>query len=102
MRMCTLVQPLQLFNSSFSRAFQVEATANKWLKVQVKYASFLSPPSGPLSPESPAALRVETGVSRGVKEERITQDTLQIKSVSSIICSDPSCDGAPLSGRCRR
>lgn len=77
--MCTLVQPLQLFNSSFSRAFQVEATANKRLKVQVKYASFLSPLSGPLS--SSLRLRCEwrQGVSCRVKEERITQDTLQIK-----------------------
>lgn len=39
---CALLHLLQLFNSSSSRTFQVEATANKWLKVQVKYVSFLS------------------------------------------------------------
>lgn len=39
---CALIHPLQLFSSSSSCTFQVEATANKRLKVEVKYVSFLS------------------------------------------------------------
>lgn len=80
----------QPFNGSFSRTFQVEATANKWLKVQAKYVSSLS-----LPPSEPTGKRrewgrdrvVSHGGQRGEDYSRYTPD----KSVSSIICCDPSC-----------
>lgn len=46
------------FNGSFSRTFQVEATANKWLKVQAKHVSSLSP--GPPSERHRQVPRVGT------------------------------------------
>lgn len=76
-RMCTDA-PTAAFSSSSSCTFQAESTANKWLKVQVKYVSFFSPLSQPLL-KSRAVLRAGTGFGCKVKEERITQDTLQIK-----------------------
>lgn len=75
---CALVHPLQLFSSSSSCTFLVETTANKWLKVQVKYVSFLSLLSRLLL-KLRVVLQAGTGVRYKVKEERITQDTLQIK-----------------------
>lgn len=87
---CALIHPLQLFSSSSSCTFQVKATANKWLKVQVKYVSFLSLLSQPLL-KPWVVLRAGTGVRCKVKGgedySRYTSD----KSVSLIIVSDPSC-----------
>lgn len=76
---CALTHPLQLFSSSSSRTFQVEATANKWLKVQVKYVSFLFSAVSAALKVSGCAASGDGGVTCKVKEERITQDTLQIK-----------------------
>lgn len=73
-----LLHPLRLFSGSSFCTFQVEATANKRLKVQVKYVSFLSLLSRTLL-GCRVGLRAETRVGRKVKGERITQDTLQIK-----------------------
>jgi len=67
-----------LFSRSSSLTFLVEARANKQLKVQVKYVSFLSLLSQTLL-KLGAVLQAGTGVRCKVKKERITQDTLQIK-----------------------
>ncbi len=55
----------------------------------MKYVSFLSLLS-PLLLKSQLVLPAGTGVRCKVKEERITQDTLQIKMSVLIIASDPS------------
>lgn len=87
---CALIHPLQLFSSSSSCTFQVEATANKWLKVKAKYFIPCSTVSARLKAPGCAASR-DRGYKqgqRGVDYSRCTSD----KTVCPIISSDPSCD----------
>lgn len=89
--MCAPRRPSDGLSTAHSLAHsRWRPTANKWLKVQAKYVSSLSlPPSEPTGKrrEWGRGRVVSHGGQRGEDYSRYTPD----KSVSSIICCDPSC-----------